>query len=91
MSDIGPINHSRAAMGPLAARRAAAQKAYEQPEPARGDRVQFSQAARLLSKLHELPDVRQELIDKAKANVEAGVYDRDEVLDATIDRMAEDF
>src|SRR4051812_48985240 len=41
------------------------------------DRVELSDRSRLLSRLASLPDVRQDVVDAARAKIEAGAYDRD--------------
>jgi len=92
MNEIGNIGTSHPALARIAAKRAAA----TQPAPAGAggarpaDSAQFSPESQLLSKLAALPDVRQDLVAAAKANIEAGVYDTDAVLNATIDNLAED-
>ena len=59
--------------------------------PARpSDKVDFSDRARLLSKLAALPEVRQDVVDAARRAIAAGAYDSDEVLDKTIDALAQD-
>jgi hypothetical protein len=54
------------------------------------DRVELSDRARLLSKLASLPPVRQDLIDTARAAIEAGSYDGEEVLNQAIEGMLQD-
>lgn len=58
---------------------------------ARGsDQAEFSVAARLLSRLDELPDVRGDLVARVKAEIEAGTYETDDKLELAINELAED-
>lgn len=54
------------------------------------DTVEISERARLLSRLRELPAVRADLVQQARANTAAGQYDGAEIPDAIIDRLVED-
>ena len=54
------------------------------------DRAEFSQAAQLLSKLAEMPDVRQDLIDQVRAEIDAGTYETAEKIDQVLDNLPED-
>ena len=55
---------------------------------ARGsDRAEFSDAAQLLSRV---PDVRQDLIDRVKGEIDRGTYETDEKIDKAIESLLED-
>ena len=54
------------------------------------DRVDLSDAARLMSKLTETPDVRSELIASVRAMIRAGTYETPEKLDAAVDGLLAD-
>ncbi len=54
------------------------------------DQADFSVAAKLLSRLGELPDVRHELIARVKAEIESGTYDTPERFDAAVSEMIDD-
>lgn len=54
------------------------------------DSVELSDAAVFLARLRELPSVRQDVVDRAKANLAAGVYDNPEIISAAADRLAAD-
>ncbi|MFN3167504.1 MAG: flagellar biosynthesis anti-sigma factor FlgM [Phycisphaeraceae bacterium] len=65
--------------------------AEEQQAPARsGDRVQLSEQARLLSKLKQLPEVREGLINSVKSQIEAGTYDTPERFDTAVNALLDD-
>ena len=54
------------------------------------DSVEFSKTAQLLSKLAELPDVRQELVDRVRSQIADGSYETDDKLDAALNGLIED-
>lgn len=59
--------------------------------PARGgDTVQLSNQARLLSKLKELPEVREGLVNSVKAQIDAGNYDTQERFDTAVNALLDD-
>lgn len=55
-----------------------------------GDKVELSLKAQLLSKLAELPDIRQDLVDRVHSEIQAGGYDTPEKIDALIDELTLD-
>jgi hypothetical protein len=54
------------------------------------DRAEFSQGARLLSRLQQLPGVRQDLVDRVRTQIVAEDYASDEKVHAALDEMIED-
>jgi anti-sigma28 factor (negative regulator of flagellin synthesis) len=91
MSDsIPPVSQSRiaSALPPVG------RTSYAQPTrstPGRGsDSVEFSRTAQLLSKLAELPDVRQGLIDRVKGEIAAGTYETPEKIEAAVNGLLGD-
>ena len=89
MSEITPIIRAGLTT-PKPSTRPPAQDAPAAGTARGSDRVEFSQAAQLLSKLSKLPEVRQDVVDRVKAEIAAGNYDTEEKIDAAIDKMAED-
>lgn len=55
-----------------------------------GDRVEVSDIARYLAKLRQVPSVRQELVDRVRAQIESGVYESPEKIEAAIDAMVKE-
>jgi len=55
-----------------------------------GDRVELSEQARLLSKLKQLPEVREGLVNSVKSQIEAGSYDTPERFDTAINALLDD-
>lgn len=57
-------------------------------EIARGsDRVELSDGARLLQKLQAQPDIRADLVDRVRREIEAGDYDTPERFAAAIETL----
>lgn len=54
------------------------------------DRVVLSDQARLLSKLKQLPEIREGLVNSVKAQIEAGNYDTDERFDTAVNALFDD-
>lgn len=54
------------------------------------DRVELSDRALLLAKLRELPEVREDVIARARERIASGAYETGEVLAATVDALARD-
>lgn len=89
MSDIAPIG--RPATTYTVNGRAHQTPAPSASPPHRGsDSVQFSSAAQLLGKLRDLPDVRQDLVDRVRGEIAAGTYETPEKLDAAAEAMIDD-
>ena len=85
MNDISPIGRpSRSVVytEPFARNQPAPQAAAT-----RGDKVELSQHAQLLSKLADIPAVRQDVVDRVKAQIAAGTYDTPEKLDFALERL----
>jgi len=61
------------------------------PAIARGkDQAQISAAAQLLSRLSQLPDIRQDLVDSVRGQIADGTYDIEGKLDSILDELGED-
>jgi flagellar biosynthesis anti-sigma factor FlgM len=55
-----------------------------------GDRVELSEQARLLSKLKQLPEVREGLVNSVKSQIESGNYDTAERFDTAVNALLDD-
>ena len=89
MSDIAPISRSSGAYQAVG-RRSVSSDGSASASGRSSDSVQFSSAAQLLSKLHELPETRKDLIDRIRAEIKSGTYDTDEKLNAALDGAIDD-
>ena len=89
MSEIGPIGHQRI---PLYERQPAQLPSGRiGSTPTRGgDRVELSLPARLLSRLNQSPEIRQDLVDRVRAEIEAGTYDTSDKIEALIPDLLAD-
>ncbi|MEM1186034.1 MAG: flagellar biosynthesis anti-sigma factor FlgM [Planctomycetota bacterium] len=92
MTNISPT--AAASLGRIEPGSPVSVEAREAPEaPARrgadrpADRVEVSDMARLLAKLNQMPDIRTELVDKARADITAGRYETDEKIELAIDAL----
>ena len=54
------------------------------------DELQLSDAGRLVDKVHELPDIRQERVDQIKAQIADGTYETEEKLDIAMGRLLDE-
>ncbi len=91
MNNISSVSHS-GAPAPIESSRAAG-TAETGLSPARiraNDRVELSRAAQLLSRLSELPDVREDLVARVRAEIAAGGYETDAKIEQALDQLTED-
>lgn len=87
ISSLNPITPRT----PVEARNGVARQAPESSRIARTeDQVELSDRALLLSRLRELPEMRQGLINQVRSAIERGDYDTPEKLDAAIEKMMAD-
>jgi negative regulator of flagellin synthesis FlgM len=54
------------------------------------DVVEISTAAMLAAKIHEIPEIRADLVARVKAEIAAGTYETPERLEAAIDGLMAD-
>lgn len=90
MSDIAPVGHSNpASLGtnPPTTDRAATPSAARSGRS--GDRVELSSAAQFLSKIADL-DVRQDLVDRVRTEIELGTYETPEKLEQAVNSLISD-
>jgi len=89
MTDINPI--ARPQHTTIESASKAKRPGSDYHGPSRGsDTVQLSDQARLLSKLKQLPEIREGLVNSVKSQIEAGSYDTDERFDTAINSLIED-
>lgn len=89
MSDIAPLGHSAKTTYAPPQRQAGASPAA--PAISRGrDQADFSAAAQMRSKLQSLPDVREDLVNRVRSEIEAGTYETPEKLDQAMKGLAAD-
>lgn len=89
MSDISPIQ--RPAAPTLDPHTRSVKTQAQADTTTRGDdQVELSATAQLLSKIAELPEVRQGLVDRVRASLEDGTYETEARTDAALDGLLED-
>lgn len=55
-----------------------------------GDRVEVSDMARLMQRLRDTPEIREDLVARIRAEIDAGTYETAEKLSSAIDAMIAD-
>ncbi len=93
MMNVSSINSGAGAgsVGRAEPREAAQDRAPVAPQVRRGeDQVELSEASRLLARLKGLPEIRQDLVDQVRAQIEAGTYESDDKLDQAIEGLLDD-
>jgi anti-sigma28 factor (negative regulator of flagellin synthesis) len=89
MSDIAPVGRTSPAAYLNGTKNV--RHANGSHRPLRGDdRVEFSRAAQLLGKLHDLPDIREDLVERVRGEIAAGTYETPEKIDAAIESLLTD-
>ena len=89
MPDIPPLSNSRPITPAYTkARSAAVDSANPQARP--NDQVQLSQTAQMLAKLDEMPDVRLDLVNAVREQIDNGTYETPEKIDATVTTLLDE-
>ena len=55
------------------------------------DTVEISEAGKLAAKIHDIPLVRMDIVERVKAQIAAGTYETPKRIETTVDRLVEDF
>lgn len=89
MSDINPIARpQQTTFEPVTRATPTASQASSNARTS--DRVELSDQARLLSKLKQLPEVREDLVNSVRSQIEAGTYDTPERFDTAVNSLLDD-
>lgn len=89
MSDVSPIG--RPGLSALNRMNQPPQRTVQATANARGrDQVELSQTAQMLSKIHELPDIRQGLVDRVRTEIQNGSYETPEKLEAALQQLLDE-
>jgi len=89
MTDINPIarpQHTTLESAPKSRRNSGESSTLSRG----GDRVELSNQALYLSKLKQLPEIREGLVNSVKAQIEAGNYDTPERFDTAVNALIDD-
>lgn len=84
----GHIHGAQPLSGPHLARTNPA-GSFRESTPIR-DEVEISELGQLLEKVHELPDIRADLVAKIRAEIAAGTYETEEKLSIALDRLLDE-
>jgi anti-sigma28 factor (negative regulator of flagellin synthesis) len=89
MSEINPIGSPAAVGLPETGRinRVNHETETSRVEP---DRADFSETAKLLSRLSSLPSVRHNLVERIRAEIASGTYETPDKIEGAIDGLNED-
>jgi len=68
----------------------AAPSAAPAPSSNVSDVVEISTAAALAAKIHEIPDVRADLVARVRQEIKAGTYETPEKIDVAVERLLDD-
>lgn len=90
MSDIAPLHNANAAASYSPVGRINPSTSTPLDLSRGSDQIELSDTARILSKLANLPDIREDLVNRVRAQIADGTYDVDGKLDLAIDGLAED-
>ncbi|MEM6854764.1 MAG: flagellar biosynthesis anti-sigma factor FlgM [Planctomycetota bacterium] len=90
MSDIAPLNGPSAASSYLPSGRIERPAASSTDVSRGSDQIELSDTAKILAKLSDLPEVREDLVARIKAEIADGKYETPDKLDAAIEGLAQD-
>ena len=65
-------------------------KATESAQLHEADQVDISPEADMISRVHELPEIRTDRVAEIRAQIEAGAYETEEKLDIAIGRLLDE-
>ena len=90
MQIYGPAHlHGPQQIGPPHGPRAAQPASRPESAPI-SDELQISEAAQLVEQAHQAPEIRQQRVDKIRAEIAAGTYETPEKLDAAVERLLDE-
>lgn len=85
---IQGINHLHGAQSIQGPHRSHAVSSAPQADAWMGvDEVDISHEAEMVSRVHDLPDIRTERVEQIRSEIAAGIYETDEKLDVAVGRL----
>lgn len=90
MHIYGPAHlHGAQPIGPPHTSRASQPAAANQAGPIQ-DELEISDAAQLVERVRELPEIRQDRVDEIRAKIADGTYETDEKLEIALGRLLDE-
>jgi negative regulator of flagellin synthesis FlgM len=68
----------------------AAKPAAPDPSAPIQDELELSDAARVVEKVRDVPDIRHDRVEEIRAQIEAGTYETDEKLEIAVGRLLDE-
>lgn len=91
MTDITPLSNQQIALSRInSVRNQAAGVSSSEAGGRSADSVELSDTAHFLAKLKDLPDVREDLVARVKAEIEDETYLTDDKIDGAVEGLLED-
>lgn len=81
------VHGVHALQGPHTAR---APQPASRPTPAGTDQLDISEAAQLASQVHDLPDIRSDLVARVKGEIARGTYETPDKFHTAVDRLLDE-
>ncbi len=85
---LGPVYGPRSIQGPQRSEAVKPQAPVEHLQG--GDRIDISPEAELISRIHDMPDVRADRVAQIKAEIASGLYESDGKLDVAVGRLLDE-
>lgn len=86
----GPTNVSGAQPINTQHRLHSAQSAAPKPHMTPVDQLDISHEADMVSRARDVPDIRHDLVNRIKSEIEAGTYETEEKLDIAVGRLLDE-
>ncbi|UCG33457.1 MAG: flagellar biosynthesis anti-sigma factor FlgM [Phycisphaerales bacterium] len=90
MNEVNNVNGTQQAAPRLRLRLPAREEVRIQAGKAPTDRVEISDLARFMGQLHGASMIRHGLVERIRAEIEAGTYETPERINATVDILIEE-
>lgn len=91
LAPVGGTQAGRSAEGVASTTEDRARAPVEVQAPVRpGDRVEVSRLSVLMSRLRDMPEIRHDLVDRLRHEIESGAYPTAERLDAAVDALLDE-
>ncbi len=90
MNEINHVNGVPPIVPNLRIRGASAGAEVESSSGPAEDRVEISDVAQMMSKLRSLPEIRQDLVNQIRGEIEAGTFETPQRIEGTVDALLDE-